>query len=334
MAYGDLPRHEEIRGVDVTRVPALRKRPDVCSTHEMASYVASALPRVANRLRLRHYDVIHTHFVVPTGLLAYLATRTHSTPYVITAHGSDIPGFNPDRFRGEHRITRPLLRVIMRNAALLTSPSQFLGKLIQESCGPFPVEHIPNGIETNRFRHGPKQRRILMSGRLLPRKGYQHVLEALREYDGDFEIHIAGDGPIRGELEAIAAQLKIRVVFHGWLEHDSPLLQELYETSSVYCLPSETENASVALLESMLAGMAVITSNNTGCAETVGDTGFLVPPKDPAALREVLREVLASDEKRLAAGRRARSRVEECFNWEYIGDRYLARLSEIAAAHS
>jgi glycosyltransferase involved in cell wall biosynthesis len=333
MAYGELPRHEEIRGVDVTRVPALRKRPDLCETHEMASYVASALPRVAARLRRRHYDVIHAHFLVPTGLLAYLATRIRTAPYVITAHGSDVPGFNPDRFRREHRLTRPLLRLIMRNAALVTSPSQHLGRLIQESCGPFPVEHIPNGIDLGRLHCGPKRRRILMAGRLLPRKGYQHVLEALREYDGDFEIHIAGDGPMRGELEAIAAQLKARVVFHGWLEHESPLLREIYETSSIYCLPSESENASVGLLEAMLAGMAIVTSNNAGCAETVGDAGFVVPPKDPAALRGVLREILASEEKRLEAGQRARRRVEACFDWEHIGDRYLARLREIAVAH-
>jgi glycosyltransferase involved in cell wall biosynthesis len=329
MAYGDLPRREEIRGVDVTRVPALRRRPDVCETHEMASYVASALPRVGALLRRKRFDVVHTHFVVPTGLLAYLATRFDPVPYVVTAHGSDIPGFNPDRFRGEHRFTRPVLRLIMRNAALLTSPSQFLASLIRESCGPYPVEHIPNGIDVDRFRPRQKRRRVLMTGRLLRRKGFQHALSALRDIDGDFEVHIAGDGPMRGELEALAAQSKARIVFHGWLDHGSDELRDLYETSSIFCLPSESENASVALLEAMLAGMAVVTSNNTGCAETVGDTGFVVPPVDPGALKRVLRMLLSSDEECFEAGRRARRRVMERFNWEYVGDRYLTCLAEI-----
>ncbi len=332
MGYSGLPEREEIQGVQVTRVPALRKRPDICGTHEMLSYVLSALPRVARRLRRRGHDVLHTHFVVPTGLLAYLATRVRPVPYVITAHGSDIPGFNPDRFRAEHRVTRPLLRLIMRNAALLTSPSQYLRRLILESCGSFAVDHIPNGIDVLRFRPQSKRRRILMTGRLLRRKGFQHVLEAMRGIDTDFEVHIAGDGPMRRELEALAPEVEATVVFHGWLEHDSALLKELYETSSIFCLPSESENASISLLEAMLAGMAVVTSNVTGCPETVGDTGFVVPPNDPESLRRILRRLLASDGLCLDQGRSARQRVMDLFDREKIGDLYLDRLEALSGA--
>ena len=334
MGYSGLPKQEEIGGVQVTRVPAFRKRPDICETHEMLSYVVSALPRVVGRLRRRGYDIIHTHFVIPTGLLAYLATRVSAVPYVITAHGSDIPGFNPDRFRAEHHVTRPLLRLIMRNAAWLTSPSQYLRRRIVESCGPFAIDHVPNGIDVSRFRPQPKLRRILMTGRLLRRKGFQHVLEALRGIEADFEVHIAGDGPMRRELETIAGKLEATVRFHGWLEHASALLKELYETSSIFCLPSESENASISLLEAMLAGTAVVTSNVTGCPETVGDTGFVVPPNDPAALRRVLSRLLASDDIYLEEGRRARQRVKDEFDWEKIGDVYLARLEALSGAHA
>jgi glycosyltransferase involved in cell wall biosynthesis len=329
MAYAGLPAQSHINGVDVTRVPAFRRRPDLCGTFEMGSYILSALPRVTARLRRGRYDVIHCHFVVPTGLLAYLATRVVDTPYVITAHGSDIPGFNPDRFRVEHRFTGPVLRLILRNAALLGSPSRFLRSLILENCGPFPVEHIPNGIDTSRLRFGPKKRRILMTGRLLPRKGFQHVLEALRGLDTDFEVHIAGDGPMRGDLESRAQNLKQPVTFHGWLDHDSPLLTELYETSAIFCLPSETENASISLLEAMLAGMAVVTSNAPGCAETIGDCGFTVPANDPDALRETLRGLFESERLCAETGERARRRVEEHFDWSRIGDRYLERLAAV-----
>ena len=332
MGYSGLPRQAEIRGVHVTRVPALRKRAHICETHEMLSYVLSALPRVVGRLGRRGYDILHAHFVVPTGLLAYLATRMRPVPYVITVHGSDIPGFNPDRFRAEHRITRPLLRLIMRNAALLTSPSQYLKRLIVESCGPFAVNHLPNGIDVSRFRPQPKQRRILMTGRLLGRKGFQHVLEALRGIDTDFEVHIAGDGPMRDQLQTLAGKLEATVIFHGWLEHDSALLKELYETSSIFCLPSESENASMSLLEAMLAGMAVVTSNVTGCPETVGETGFVVPPNDPESLRRVLRLLLVSDDICLEQGHRARQRVGDLFDCEKIGDLYLSRLEALANA--
>ncbi len=330
MGFRGLPRYEERNGVRVTRVPALRKRQATCETHEMLSYVVSAAPRIIWRLWRRDYDVIHLHFVIPTGLLAWFTTRFWRIPYVITAHGSDIPGFNPDRFKKEHHVTTPLLRLIMRNAASLTAPSQYLKRLMIDTCGDFPIEHIPNGMDLSTFEVRPKQRRILMTGRLLPRKGFQWVLEALQGVDTDFEVHIAGDGPLRAELEILAGKLNNPVVFHGWLEHDSPVLKELYETSAIFCLPSERENASISLLEAMTAGMAVVTSDVTGCPETIGEAGFVVPPRDPSGLEDVLQRLVDSEDLRCEYGRKARQRVETHFDWEKIATTYLERFEEAA----
>ena len=329
MGYHGLPGREDHNGVNVTRVPALRKKQATCETSEMLSYVISALPRVIWRLWHNKYDIVHLHFVIPTGLLAWLATRFCRVPYVITAHGSDIPGYNPDRFKKEHHMTTPLLRTIMRNAAGLTSPSQYLRGLMIEKCGDFDVEHIPNGIDVQRFKSTEKQRRILMTGRLLPRKGFQHVLRALQDIDTDYEVHIAGDGPTREELEKLAKGVKTKVLFHGWLENDSPMLKELYETSAIFCLPSERENGSISLLEAMLSGMAVITSNVTGCPETVGDTGLVVPPDDPQSIRQALNILLGSDELCNEYGEKARRRVLELYDWEIIGDSYIQMFENI-----
>jgi len=330
MSFRGLPRYEEHDGVRVTRVPALRRRQATCETHEMLSYVLSALPRVTARLHQRCYDIIHAHFLIPTGLLAYLATQFAHTPYAVTAHGSDVPGFNPDRFTREHRITKPVLRRIAGRAAWVSTPSAYLRDLIHTQLGPIPVDVIPNGIDVSHLTPRPKRRRILMTGRLLPRKGFQHVLDALRDVDTDVEVHIAGDGPMRADLEASAQSLPHPVVFHGWLKQDSPELKELYETSAVFCLPSKGENASVALLEAMLAGMALITSDATGCPETVGDAALLVPPGDVPALRRALRRLLDSEDERARLGEAARRRVLEHFDWKRIGARYLERLEAAA----
>ena len=332
MHHKGLPRREERDGVRLERVPALRKHAATCETHEMLSYVISAWPRVAWRLLRGRYDVIHLHFIIPTGLLAWLATRTARVPYAITAHGSDIPGYNPDRFQSEHKMTTPLLKMILRNAALITTPSKYLRGLLLEACGPFEVAHIPNGIEVDRFSAQPKQKRILMTGRLLPRKGFQHVLTALEGIAEGWEIHIAGDGPLRDEMEAQAKRLNLPVTFHGWIANDSELLRELYETSAIFCLPSERENASISLLEAMLAGMAVVTSNVSGCPETVGDTGIVVPPTDPAALREALTPLLTDPALCAEYGAKARQRVLDTFDWEVIGEQYLDELERLASA--
>ncbi len=332
MAFGDLPRRETQNGVTITRVPALRKRMETCETPEMLSYVLSAFPRTVSRLRNRGIDAIHCHFIIPTGLLAWAATRVARIPYVITAHGSDVPGFNPDRFTSEHRVTGPLLRAIARNAHAVVTPSRYLQDLAEHAIGPGSYRHIPNGIGEAHLVAGPKRRRLLMAGRLLPRKGFQHVLRALEGVHSDVEVHIAGDGPLRGELETLAARLEMNVVFHGWVDHSSRELRELYESAAIFCLPSERENASVALLEAMLAGAAVVTSNDTGCAETIGDAGFTVTPGDVAGLREVLGPLLESDAQCSEWGARARQRVLDRYTWDTIATQYLDLLQEAANA--
>ncbi|MCC6697994.1 MAG: glycosyltransferase family 4 protein [Candidatus Hydrogenedentes bacterium] len=330
MAYRDLPSEEVQDGVRIMRVPALRKRMETCETPEMLSYVMSAFPRVTARLMRGQYDVIHCHFIIPTGLLAWSATRLGRTPYVITAHGSDVPGFNPERFTKEHHITGPLLRTIARGAASVVAPSEFLRGLIRESIGAGDVELVPNGIDVDSLGFGSKKRHLLMTGRLLKRKGFQHVLEALEGVDTDFEIHIAGDGPLRAELEAMAAKIPAKVVFHGWLENGSREIGELYESAAIFCLPSQRENASIALLEGMLSGAAVITSNDTGCAETIGDAGLTVVHGDVPALRQALLPLMRSEALCAEYGAKARQRVLDCYSWDRISARYLELLERAA----
>jgi glycosyltransferase involved in cell wall biosynthesis len=334
MACGELPRKEVQNGVVITRVPALRKRQELCATHEMLSYVVAALPGVIQRLRKGGYDIVHCHFIVPTGLLAMLGTRFARVPYVLTAHGSDVAGYNPDRFTFEHRFLPPLVRGIVKRAAMLTAPSRYLAALIREHLGQVELRQIPNGIAIDKFQPKRKRRSLLMCGRLLPRKGFQHVLQALEGMETNYEIHLVGDGPMRQELEALAKPVAAPVTFHGWVSHDSPALKELYETSSIFCLPSSRENASIALLEAMLSGMAVITSDAAGCPETIGDAGVVVSAEGVEELRASLARLMNDDAACAELGQKARKRVEEVFDLERIGDRYLQLLEEVVSDSS
>ncbi len=124
--------------------------------------------------------------------------------------------------------------------------------------------------------------------------------------------------------------MKQKVAFHGWLDSASGQLKNLYETCSILALPSERENAPVSLLEAMAAGMAIVTSNGSGCRETAGDCGLLVPPHDVSALTEVLRDLLANPDRVAELGRAARRRVEECFDCGKLAERYAALLAEAA----
>lgn len=330
MHYRGLPRFEEAAGVRVHRIRAWRRHQATCSTPEMMSFVAAALPYTRRFLKREQTDVIHCHFIVPTGLLAYLATRGLSVPYVLTAHGSDVPGYNPDRFTFEHRFMTPLLRVIARNAAGLTSPSRYLQNLIRENIGPFEVEHVPLGVDVRQFSPREKKKSILLAGRLLPRKGFQHVLAALEGLDTDFSVHIAGDGPMRAQLEEQAKRLTMPVVFHGWVDQGSAAFRDLFESASIMCLVSQKENSPVSLKEAMLTETAIITSNVSGCPELVGDAGLVVAPGDVNAIRAALVRLTASEELRRDLGRRGRERVLLGHDADSVGLRYLEILGKAA----
>lgn len=324
MGFRGLPRHEVRNGVSVFRVPCLRSRKELCSPHEQATYVLSAVRFLRARLRGRTYDAVHAHFLVPTGIVAWWLNRRYGIPYLVTMHGSDVPGFNPDRFVFLHRFTRPLLCAVAGRAARIVAPSRYLRALFGERVDAslaVRVEHIPNGIDPAKFVPLPKERIILATGRLLPRKGFQYLIRAVSDADIGYEVHIAGDGPMMAELRQLAARSATPVVFHGWMDGASDAYRDLLGRAAVYCLPSERENASIALLEAMSAGCAVVTSTAPGCAETVGDTGLTVPFGDVPALRGALMR-LTDNRSASVLGERARRRIEELFAWDTIAERY------------
>lgn len=325
MGFDGLPAREVVDGINVYRVPCLRKRRELCKTHEMASFVLAALPRVARLTATRRYDVNHTHFIVPTGLLARSIKIWNGLPFVVTVHGSDVPGYNPDRFGLEHRLLGPLWKWILRGADHVISPSQFLRRLVDQRPHGRPVSIIPNGFRYERFKPDrPKERRILLVSRMLPRKGVQHLLAALPGLDlRGFGVDIVGDGPYLPTLKQMASDLGLPVRFWGWLDNGSAELKELYERSAIFAFTSEAENFPIVLLEAMAAGQAIVTCDGTGCPEVVGDDALLVPPRRPDRLRQALSRLLQNDELRAQLGRRARTRVEQEFGWQGIARRHV-----------
>lgn len=334
MGFDGLPAHEVMGGMNVYRVRCLRRRRDLCRTHEMVSFVLAALPKVTRLAAARRYDVNHTHFIVPTGLLARLVKIRTGLPFVVTVHGSDVPGYNPDRFRFEHRLLGPLWKWILRGADHLISPSQFMRNLVDQQPHGRPVSIIPNGFRYERFRPDrPKQCRILLVSRMLPRKGVQYFLAALPRIDlRSFEVDIVGDGPYLPTLKRMASELRLPVRFWGWLDNSSVELKELYEQSSIFAFTSEAENFPIVLLEAMAAGQAIVACDATGSPEVVGSDALLVPPRSPDGLGDALSRLVQDDELRAHLGRRARMRVEQEFGWQSIARRHVALYREVGSS--
>ncbi len=333
MNFGDLAQLESVDGCELHRVACGRQRRERSTPREGLTWASRSWPLIRRLHADRRFEVVHAHFIMPGGTLARRCQRELEIPYIVTPHGSDVPGHNRKRLQVAHMLARPWWRRICRQADRVVSPSAYLLELIESTAGPIRGQVIPNGFDPSRFAPRQKQNRILSCGRLIESKGFQHLLTALRDVNRtDWKIDIVGDGPMRSQLTDMAAGLRIPVQLHGWVDNADPRLPGMFGRAAIFVLPSEWENFSIVLLEAMSSGCAVITTAVAGNPEVIGAAGCLVPRADPQALRDALLALMSDHKRRAELGRLAAERAENRFTWNRIAASYQAVLSGLRPA--
>lgn len=295
---------ETINGVPVTRI----------GTKAMVAS-ASVNPGMARAIREARADVVHFHHPNPTGVLSYLASGWRG-PLVVTYH-SDIV-----RQRVLGAVFSPILHRFLRgaHAILATSPDYAASSPVLRKHRE-RVRIIPFGIRAEQFetadpaaveeiraQYGP--RIVLGVGRLVYYKGFDYLLRAMERVDA--RLVILGDGPLRADLEARAAELGIgdRVAFPGQV----PELAPWYHAAEVFVLPAIARSEAFGLvqLEAMAAGTPVVNTRLDSGVPFVsrdGESGLTVPPEDTDALAAALDRLLGDDALRARLGEGGRARV-------------------------
>ncbi|MBN1493533.1 MAG: glycosyltransferase family 4 protein [Candidatus Omnitrophica bacterium] len=324
MGCHGLKKEETVNGVRLHRIMVARKNIAVCSPFEMIPYVLCAIPCALKLMKTKKYDIINTHFIYPDGIISFMLTLLTRVPVVVTTHGSDVPGYNPDRFKVLHMILYPLWQIIVRSVDLIVCPSNGLRTLVVSHHKKARTEVINNGIYIDKYSpQVKKEKSILVVTRMFERKGVQFLIRALSSLPIDHAVNIVGDGPYLEDLKALAQKHGVAVTFWGHLDNKGPTLKELYETSSIFVFTSSMENFPIVLLEAMSAEMAIITTRGTGCAEVVGDAALLVQPLSSDEIRRALVKLIEDDALRTALGKKARERLEKMFSWDIVCEKYL-----------
>jgi glycosyltransferase involved in cell wall biosynthesis len=210
------------------------------------------------------------------------------------------------------------------------SASRYNARQIEARYGR-PVTVIHNGVDTQTFRrlpsdgsmrlrYGARSEDILLVsvGRLVGWKGTRIAIEALARLPSMYRYVVAGDGPEKPELEALAARLGVanRVHFAGGVPHDS--LPQLLSICNLCLQPSLGEEAfGISVVEAMACGLPVLASDNGGLPEIVvdGETGRLLPPGDVAVWAATIAETCADPAVLERLGRAARRRAVDEFTW-------------------
>lgn len=296
-----LPHREIVGGVAVARSFAFRRRADFCTVPEMAGYLAGAAwPAVRQSLGWRP-DVIHAHFAVPSGALAFACHLLSRVPYVLTVHLGDLPGGNPDQTDHLFRVLQPFIRPIWRRAAAVSASSSFAAGLAREAYGR-EAAVLPNGISmTGRPEAAAPPAtplRLVAIGRFNPQKNFPWMMEALGGVKEPWRLTLIGDGAQAAEIKnaAGAAGIADRVEFCGWVPEER--MREVLAASDVLLAPSTSEGNPLAVIEALKQGVSLLASDTPGLSDLVEDgrNGFAVAVGDPEAFRRRLREMIGAPE--------------------------------------
>ncbi len=293
---------------------ALRRfRPHVVQVHESDGALAALLVAVVGAL------LVPRPRLVALLQVSYVEELRAVRPLVAEGRVLGRPGAVELRFRWLKGPLQVLLGCLTAWAAdLVLAPSAVTAAEIRRDYRVDAVGVIPNVTGGLPIEPGstavPEEETgyLLFVGRLRIRKGVEVLLEALADLPAAV-LRIAGDGEHRARLERRAGELRLgkAVSFLGTC--DAGRVRRLLAGAAALVVPSIYEGMPLVVLEAMAAGVPVVASAVSGIPEVVvdGETGWLVPPEDPRALKAALEEVLARPQEARRRGEAGRRRVEE-----------------------
>jgi glycosyltransferase involved in cell wall biosynthesis len=294
MSYADLPNVENIEGVKIFRVKSLRSKKEICHPWEQLSYIISARNFLSRHLKRVKYEINHTHFIIPTGLVSLWVKKKFNIPYIVTAHGSDVLGYNK-RFALLYPLLKRPWEKIIENAKCVTAPSDFLVQKMKILTEQGTFKTIPNGLDLTRFSSMTKENKILVVARLFPNKGIQDILDALVGINlGEWSVDIVGDGPFLEFLEnkACANGLQGKVRFRGWIDNGSSEMKEFYGKASIFISASYFESFGLTVLEAISAGCYPLISDIPGHRFIINDDLLFFQKGNYVDLREKLKSLI------------------------------------------
>ena len=276
-------------------------------------------------LKTDRCQLLHIYFG-NNGLFWLPFLRKRQIPALVSFHGADVQ-VNVDSPTAKRE-----LRDLFAFCALVLARSESLGSaLLGLGCPPEKLRIQRTGIPLDTFCYSARQRpadgawRLLQACRLVEKKGLELTVRSfaafLKHYP-NANLTIAGDGPLRGPLMELAANLQLdgRIHFPGFVGQSD--LLALYQNSHLFLHPSEQapdgnrEGVPNSLLEAMATGLPCIATRHGGIPEAIthSESGILVPESDLAGVEHWLGRLAADDHFRDSLGKRAAQVIKEKFD--------------------
>ena len=276
--------------------------------------------------RKERVDVIHAHWIMPSGLVALFCRVLCKTPVVVSCHGSDV------EVLCKNGVGRFLSGRVLGKADRITTVSAYLKTKVTGVGIPSDrVDVLHDGVDTSSFRFSPKMtgsHKLVYVGRLADEKGLENLLKSmalLKKKFPDVTLTIVGEGPLRKKLEDLSNELNMResISFEGAVPHSR--ISEYMRDADALVLPSISEGLSVVILEAMACGTPVIASNVGGVGDIVSDgfNGFVVEPGDVAGFARKIMELWSDKSLIERFSQNGLDTVKQRFSWKVIAEKFI-----------
>ncbi len=337
-----LPRHSVENGVSVYRVPVFfRSRQAAANIPSMLAYLPSGY-RTGRRLVCDHsYDVINTHFVVPTGPLGNWLSRKHAIPNVLSVHGGDL--YDPSKWTSPHRhvFLRSAVRRLLRKADAVVGQSRntlknvydYYDKDLECECIPLGILRPDSQIRASRSDYGiPETDCVLVTvGRLVSRKAVDQLIRILgRIRNTGVHLIIIGSGPQEDSLRKMAQELGVseRVYFLGQVNEQTKF--EVLRMADIYVSTSQHEGFGIVYLEAMASELPVVCYDYGGQTDFLKSdvSGYVVKLNDTDAFQQSCEHLIDDPELRKEFTDRNLKEVKG-FYIDRCADRYLQLFEQV-----
>lgn len=296
------------------------------SNKDLLKYSMKAYSFSKKLVRKNDYILAHAFFGIPCG---YIAMKL-GLPYIVSLRGSDVPFYNKRFYWLDKLLFRRFSRKIWSNALDVIALSNDLRKLAHRTKNNIKMRVIYNGINTKEFypdynkRYKEETFNILFVGRLIERKGLQYLFDAFNELaksKKNFRLLIAGEGPLKNKFITYCKTNKLQnyVEFLGIVQHDK--LNNIYQKSHVFVLPSLNEALGNVTLEAMACGLPIITTN-TGAAELVNKAnGIIVDKCNSKQISNAIIKIYNNSELLKSYSKSSRQKTM-LLDWKNTADKY------------
>lgn len=337
----DLQEREIVGNVEIFRSPTFLRRQTAAATFpSMATFMLSGAVTGRRWMRHREFDIVNTHFALPTGPVGASLSRFLGIPNVLSVHGGDL--YDPSKWMSPHRhaVLRRVVRHVVRSADAVVGQSRNtndnLRRYYDEATEP---RLIPLGIPRppapvgHRDALGLKQDEIVLIaiGRLVPRKGTEQLIRLVSLLGIEkLRLVIVGNGPESDTLKRQAKELGAadRVTFAGFVSDQRKV--DLLAAADIYVSTSQHEGFGLVFLEAMAQGLPIVCYDHGGQTDFLesGVNGAVLALNDRDGFTAAVRDLVMDMDKRKTMSIRNKNDVES-FYIENCANRYEALFRDV-----